>query len=488
MLIDYKQQIKLPAKTIIEDVLTRDGAPGISAFYPYEGMRSYIISQFSRHDKYFRLSDFIDYAINGSGLGDYNLSRATTEATEDYESEKSQASTVEEDIHTYGNSTLKRFIGFLIYGYRKNKNSPYINNANFVRSFVNEDNTFVPENELDLMESSDDIISISAASKLLPYYIKFIHQLSKIDKVQYLSFAFAYYDLKYNKKMSDESINRPVVFSSYDLYKMYPNGLLGKKFEHENDQKQEYYPKGRHAVTNTDNMYNSLQAKVLREFINICITLDIDLSQEDPTLYTEDNISRLVVDYIPSNDEYISIFGSADEELKDIFSTTIFQSLVMNKDTKSIDINEHSENNYVEFFRETLLDNVADIFNLLNLGNDNSGGYEVLCQYYKMINSNVTMDVINASFTNSDFIMSWKPTESNDYNDAPIIINDTKRVFSNIALKYFILSSGYVVYIPTSDTNKILYIDKESALNAIKEIQNGKRPDIEWSSINIDYE
>ena len=36
MLIDYKQQIKLPAKTIIEDVLTRDGAPGISAFYPYE--------------------------------------------------------------------------------------------------------------------------------------------------------------------------------------------------------------------------------------------------------------------------------------------------------------------------------------------------------------------------------------------------------------------------------------------------------------------
>ena len=67
-----------PNKSIIEDLVTREGEPTVDSYTPFQGKKSTIDSQFSGTQRYnFKLNDFLQYVQSR----DLDPSRATTAKT-----------------------------------------------------------------------------------------------------------------------------------------------------------------------------------------------------------------------------------------------------------------------------------------------------------------------------------------------------------------------------------------------------------------------
>ena len=332
-----------PNKSIIEDLVTREGAPTEDSFTPFEGKKSTIDAQFSGSQRHnFKLNDFLEFVQNR----DLDPSRATIAETHGMleDSEKSIAGykTLEDMIlNGVESEYVDKYVIMMCVGFKKDKESPYRKNRDkFARTIRNNDGDDDEVEEKYLLERVDENISneeYEETLRELPYLIKSIWSYSKQYQGNIFSFAFAYADiLEHNGNNPNVSIQD---FKNYKTYCINRDGSFKKQFNHGDDNKYVIYPnltKIFIAAGSHSNVFNTCM-----KFLNSLKILGIDYRDEDPLQFNNDFMARLVCTYLPGNKQYMKEYKDVDPEIlvalqpENIFATMKSAVYVPIEDSRS---------------------------------------------------------------------------------------------------------------------------------------------------------
>lgn len=319
-----------PNKSVIEDIITRDGPATDECFTPFSGKREILEEQFcgSQRSK-FKLADFLKYVRNR------DLNPAVIKVSKQYgmleESSKSVAGfKTLEDMFVDGQESpeVAKYLIMMCVGFKKDKESPYRKTQNeYTKTVRNIDDDGDEETEEKyLLERVDEKISneeYEDTLKELPYLIKSIWSYSKQYQGNLFSFAFAYADIVERKHgKGDVNIQD---FRNYTTYCINKDGSFKKVFVHADDNKYVLYP----ALTKIFIAPGSHQAEynLCMKFLNSLKVLGIDFHDEDPLQFNNEFMKSLVCTYLPGNEQYIQEYKGIDPEIivalspENVFST-----------------------------------------------------------------------------------------------------------------------------------------------------------------------
>lgn len=298
-----------PSKSVLADVITRDGPADEDSFTPFMGCRHFIQEQFlGKWEDRFNLDEFLVYC-SGQDFEPKRVNKNQDEVDDDEigdSAEKVNAgftSLESVDEQEY----VDKFVLSCIIGYKKNKDSPlrknYVDEVEYLRDEESED--MISPAELYVKQDQIDIDTHIEIQKKFPYLLKVLHNGSIFYGIHLLSFMRAY---EIVKKMPHWL---PQDFGLQGVYKMNRDGHIGKRFVHALDNKiPDYYPFGRRWVAGefpTDMYYKAAQ-----EFLSICSMLNIDITRENVLDYDKEYIDSIVCTYVANNEEYIESYGYAD--------------------------------------------------------------------------------------------------------------------------------------------------------------------------------
>ena len=318
-----------PSKTVIEDLITRDGPPTRDSFSPFEGKQEAFRKQFAGEwAARYKFKDFMAYQTKDFepnvkfGDGFYTL----------------------EDCFVNGIELpgVAQYIDNIATGYKKNNTSPAIANRDWQTwTRVNPDDDSEDEEKY-LVQRNDEMMSNADYEELLreiPYVLKTIWSYSKRYKAHLISFALAYQDIILNK----HKMVTVTDFADYVTYYMSDKGDIKRRFYHSDDNKYVIYPAATKIFINPTQ--HVAEFEVCQKYLKILKILGIDYRDEDPLVYTNQFMESLVCTYLPSNNEYFVNYGDVDAEVmvalkpENIFATKkshIYQSIVK-KDKKTFD-------------------------------------------------------------------------------------------------------------------------------------------------------
>ena len=318
MLRETKCYMVYPNKSVIEDIVTRDGAPNEDSFSPFTGKRSVIDAQFcSSQRSRFKLGDFLQYTKNR------DLNPTIVKVSKQYgmleDSERVIAGfRTLEDMVTNGQESraVEDYLIMLCVGFKKDKESPYRKAQNeptrVIRNLGGDDDEATEEKYL-LERDNENISNEEYEDTLreLPYLIKSIWSYSKQYQGNIFSFAFAYASIVESKNgKGDVNIQD---FRNYTTYCINKDGSFKKVFVHGDDNKYTIYP----ALTKIFIAPGSHQAEfnLCMKFLNALKILGIDYRDEDPLQFNNDFMSRLICTYLPGNEQYIQEYKGVDPEI-----------------------------------------------------------------------------------------------------------------------------------------------------------------------------
>lgn len=306
-----------PNKSIIEDLVTRDGPATEESFTPFEGRRHILEEQFSGSQRYnFKLNDFLSYVRNR----DLDPSRATVAKSHgmlvDAERTVAGYKTLE-DMLANGTEAnfVKDYLVMMCVGFKKDKESPYKKNRDkitrVVRNLDGEDDAVEEKYLINRIDENISNEEYEETLRELPYLIKSIWSYSKQYQGNIFSFAFAYADI------TERNGNNPNVtiqdFKNYPTYCINRDGTYKKQFSHGDDNKYVIYPaltKIFIASGSHSNVFNTCI-----KFLNSLKILGIDFHDEDPLQFNNDFMARLICTYLPSNRQYMSDYKDVDPEI-----------------------------------------------------------------------------------------------------------------------------------------------------------------------------
>lgn len=306
-----------PSKSIIEDVVTRDGPATGSSFTPFKGKKDVIESQFSGSQRHkFKLNDFLLYVQNR----DLDPSRATVAEVHGMLEESTRTvagyRTLEDMIRNGVESDyVEKYIKMMCVGFKKDKESPYRKNRDkytrTVRNLDGDDDEVEEKYLLNRLEENISNEEYEETLRELPYLIKSIWSYSKQYQGNIFSFAFAYADIIAN---NGGNMNVSIQdFRNYPTYCINRDGTFKKQFNHGDDNKYTIYPKLTKifiAAGSHSNVYNTCV-----KFLNSLKILGIDYRDEDPLQFNNDFMARLVCTYLPGNKQYMQEYKDIDPEI-----------------------------------------------------------------------------------------------------------------------------------------------------------------------------
>lgn len=325
--------INYPSKTILEDVLERDGDATEESYSPFPGMRSEFERQFKKYDGSITPHNLCDYVFGtmSSGYTDFDLNKAVDwvenngviirrgwlicDTLEDLMSKAHDPRLV-----------IKKYIEYMCVGFKKNKASILVsNNVEFTRLIFDKEHEENVEEKDELLDDTDkdDTEQLEEVIEKLPYLIKTIWEYSKIYQANLFSFIYAYLDIIGNGELIPVSSVTP--FRYYTLYRLTRKGEFHSQFVHEKDNKYSIYRDVLQIFT-CPSKHREIW-KFIIPFINSIRLLGVDYRKEDPMMFSNDLISRLVCTYLPDTDTYIRTYGNLDAEVilalkpENIFST-----------------------------------------------------------------------------------------------------------------------------------------------------------------------
>lgn len=307
-----------PNKSVIEDLVTRDGLPTDDCFTPFSGKREILEEQFcgSQRSK-FKLADFLKYVRNRDlnptvvkVSKQYGMLEDGTKHTAGYKTL--------EDMFVDGQESpeVAKYLIMMCVGFKKDKESPYRRAQNeYTRTVRNiGDDGDEETEEKYLLERTDEKISnedYEDTLRELPYLIKSIWSYSKQYQGNLFSFLFAYADIVERKNgKGDVNIQD---FRNYTTYCINKDGSFKKVFVHADDNKYVLYP----ALTKIFIAPGSHQAEynLCMKFLNSLKILGIDFRDEDPLQFDNEFMKSLVCTYLPGNEQYIQEYKGVDPEI-----------------------------------------------------------------------------------------------------------------------------------------------------------------------------
>lgn len=306
-----------PCKSIIEDLITRDGPADKNSFTPFEGKQSIIKNQFSGSQRHkFRLNDFLEH----TKTRDLDPSRIKASVTSGMLVEASNQSAgykTLEDMMPGGKEVqdVEDYIVMLCVGFKKDNTSPFRKNADYitrtVRNIDGDDDT-VEEKFLQNKEEEGAISNVDYEEIIreIPYLIKSIWSYSKQYQANLFTFLFAYQDIL--KKRGTTKIN-VTDFMYYPTVLIKKDGTYVRKFDHSADNKYTIYPKVTKIFICPDD--HRVEYNTCMKFLRYLEMLGIDYRDEDPLSYDNDFVNSLLVTYLPTNEEYFKDYKNIDAEI-----------------------------------------------------------------------------------------------------------------------------------------------------------------------------
>lgn len=340
-----------PSRSIVEDVITREGPADENSFTPYLGCRHVIQQQFGRKEGNFNLKEFLLY-VSSQDFDPTRVKKNVDELEEDeiggsLDKELAGFTTLES---VEDSMFVEQHIINLIIGYKKNKDSPYrrdeIKDVEYYRD--EESGEMISPAELVVKKENVDLDHHIEIQKKFPYLLKVLHNGSIYYGIHLLSFMRAYECVKDTKWT-------PADFGAQGVYKMERSGVIGRKFIHAEDNKvPDYYPFGRKWAAGEYS--NDMYYKAGQEFLSICSFLGIDLRTENPLDYDKEYIDSIICTYIANNEEYVENYGYVDPAIISALSPqNIFRSRkVMDRESTDTDKTNKSMNTLAELINLNL--------------------------------------------------------------------------------------------------------------------------------------
>ncbi len=321
-----------PSKTVLEDLITRDGPATYDSWSPFNGQAEEIKRQFTGTLRArYKQSDFINYSLYS--YKDFNPSSVREVRSYGMLQESSQKAgsyVTLEDLIIDGveSEKVKEYVIDMCVGYKTNKKSPVVEHfETYTRTIRNYDGDGEAEEEKFLQVRDDCEISnddFEEVVRELPHIIKSIWSYSKQYKANLFSFIFAYMDIK--AKDRKRSYVNVTDFMAYPTFLIKSDGTYVRNFVHANDNKYIIYPNATKIFICSDEHHAEFGLCV--KFMDALRILGIDYRDEDPYEYNKDFIERIVCSYLPENDQYFEEYKDLDVEImvalkpENIFATS----------------------------------------------------------------------------------------------------------------------------------------------------------------------
>lgn len=306
-----------PSKTIIEDVISRDGPATDKDFTPFEGQRAELLRQFSGKQKSaFRERDFVKHNSSRDLDPTRIPQRVQTGILDERTGELAGFKTLEDVVKaSYGNDAVKSYLVQLCVGFKKDNTSPMRTNREMytrtVRNIDGEDDS-VEEKFLMNREDAEAISNEDYEDliKELPHILRSIWSYSKQMQGNLFSFALAYADIVNKKGTTDISVTD---FMGYPTYLIKKDGTYVRHFDHERDNKYTIYG----PLTKVFIVPGSYRAEydICMKYLHALEVLGIDYRDEDPLVYNNEFMSNMVCTYLPTNEQYFSDYSGLDVEI-----------------------------------------------------------------------------------------------------------------------------------------------------------------------------
>lgn len=337
-----------PSKSIIEDLVFRDGPATEESYTPFNGKKKYVEGQFSgsqklrfdwgNFERFIETMEFDPTKTKGKKKVETEQVELDVPLMEDLEEdifEKPQFQGLQEaeatesykyledlllkaDDGTVTESYLvEQWVKWTCIGFKHRKDSNYKVVQNKSYMFPDEETgEYVPEKELQIDTSNMldlDLEDYQRHVNKLPYLIKTIWALGEDQKLKCNLFTFMPVYVRYKRKGAAAGLTRHA-WKTCRCYKpeRWTDSTRPIKYNHEDDIKGEFYTRGMDIFIKREEPYIS----VIDEFLDILEYLGIDFLMEDVWgTFTEKFVRSLRNYYLPTNKEYFEAEKTIDVEV-----------------------------------------------------------------------------------------------------------------------------------------------------------------------------
>lgn len=287
-----------PARSLLEDLVLRTGLPTTESLSPYSGMQHVLFDQFkgrlSSVDLQFvfdRLREEDDYDADKQRpvAGPWRLERTSSNA---YLRRM-------EDIDE---SWVQKYLENVLTGIKINRSGgirEYESSNRETRTLTDSEGSSVDEGELLIGSYDYTPMDVTKAADKLPYLLKRMFDKSLQLGISAMSLIIAY---EKARRQSDAVGGvRPRHILGNTVYYMNANGQLDGVLPSTANSGKKFPPACDWILGKDRDSY----FQDAMELLDVCDTLGIDITQEDPQDYQAEQIQKLKITYITKNREYL---------------------------------------------------------------------------------------------------------------------------------------------------------------------------------------
>lgn len=304
-MINWKMLVPIPSKKIIEDLISREGEPTEASMCQLPGMYDLV-------RKYAGSEPIESVSLKILTKTDIRADKCSMRAQTRFFSLHGRKMKTIEDIPE---ATIRHYIGNLVYSATKHDTGSTKEDRKrfrYGRNFEDSDSDGFIIQESDLLTQKEDASTKDKLywSKKLPYILKKLHQYSKTYEISIISAIVAYCRARRRYNLDNRNLEIVPIGKVVEggIMKMNKLGLI-KRAEngnilYENDGK------GNFRKYVYDYIIGKKQGELydlIHELLYICNSLQIDLIDEDATLYEEEFINNLITTYVTSNRVYLNM-------------------------------------------------------------------------------------------------------------------------------------------------------------------------------------
>lgn len=348
--------ITYPCKTIVEDVLSRDGPPDENSFSPFMG-------HYNLLRKYINDRDAVDYQIKeivDSGRKDFSAEKARpNDDGVNRDEDANEVSAYYTRLEDIDETFITKYVEQILYGFQLDQvGAKRIRNK--MQTFElwedEEDGLSTPWDVLPEEEEEFTLDDREEAKNKLPYLLKLLLEGSRIYKGSLLSFIIAVN--RYADRCADNNI-KPRDICRIGVYRVNDSGDATAPFVIEDNTGTIFRKLFSWAKGEVRDKYY----KAGQELLHVCTVLGLNLSCEDARRYTSTVINQSVCTYMISNKEYIENYG--------VTNTSISRTLPVNEAGEIMYHEESDDLLYSDMFSvQSLADMIAMRVGLLHVNSE----------------------------------------------------------------------------------------------------------------------
>ena len=347
--------VTYPCKTILEDVLSRDGIADADSFSPFRGM--------------YRL---LEDKLGARGNVAYTIREIISSGRKDFSAEKARPNddginredSADEVMHYYkrlediDDDFVEKYVSQVLTGFLwDNDGAKRINKSLQTFDLWEDEDSLVSPTDVIYDEEDFTLDDIEEAKHKLPYLLKLLFDGSIKYKGSLLSFIIAVN--RFYKNTDGANGIQPRNICNEGVYKVDSKGNITTKFTTADNTGTIFRTLFSWAIGEIEDRYYRAAKSLLR----VCTILDLDITSEDARVYDSEVIESAVCTYILSNEEYLEGYGFADKRILKALDAEGINNAIKNMDADFSNYNN-------EFFIYSIASNISTAIDILKTRNN----------------------------------------------------------------------------------------------------------------------